>query len=56
MTYNDSTQTEFEYIMTEPIMTSRLMFNASLLYSKKLTSLTELELFEVRKRSLTTRK
>ena len=33
----------YTYIMTEPIMTSRLMFNASLLYGKRLDSLTDLE-------------
>jgi len=46
----------YTYIMTEPIMPSRLIFNASMLYGKRLDSLTDLELFEVRKRSLTTQK
>ena len=46
----------YTYIMTEPIMTSRLIFNASMLYGKRLDSLTDIELFEVRKRSLITRK
>lgn len=41
-----------EQINTTPIWPSRLIFNANLLYNKKLKDLTETELFEVRKYSL----
>ena len=46
------TNEDFEYINNTPIWPSRLIFNASLLYGKKLNDLTKHELFEVRKYSL----
>ena len=52
LTYTTTTPEQFEYIMNTPIWQSRLIFNASLLYRKSLTDLTEQELFEVRKYSI----
>jgi len=46
------TTEDFEYINNTPVWPSRLIFNASLLYGKKLKDLTKHELFEVRKYSL----
>ena len=46
------TNEEFEYINNTLIWPSRLIFNANLLYGKKLKDLTKHELFEVRKYSL----
>jgi len=46
------TTEDFEYINNTPIWPSRLIFNTSLLYGKKLNDLTKHELFEVRKYSL----
>ena len=46
------TTEEFEYINNTPVWPSRLIFNANLLYGKKLKDLTKHELFEVRKYSL----
>ncbi len=41
-----------EQIMNAPVWTSRLIFNASLLYNKKYKDLTNEELLAVRKYSL----
>ena len=46
------TNEDFEYINNAPVWPSRLIFNANLLYGKKLKDLTKHELFEVRKYSL----
>ena len=44
-----------EQVMQTWVSTSRLMFNASLLYRKKLKDLTNDELFEVKKYSINQR-